>query len=46
MAKDVGEELADAALMRTRLHGSTVEASYAGAGTLGFGGARPVEMAG
>ena len=31
MVKEVGEELADAAFMRTRLHGSTVEASYAGA---------------
>jgi agmatinase len=31
MGKDVGEALADAAFRRTRLKGSTIEASYAGA---------------
>ena len=31
MGKDVGDALPDAAFMRQRLHGSTVEASYAGA---------------
>jgi agmatinase len=31
MGKDVGEALQDAAFTRTRLHGSTIEASYSGA---------------
>lgn len=31
MGKDVGEALQDAAFMRTKLHGSTIEASYSGA---------------
>ena len=31
MGKDVGEALQDAAFTRTKLHGSTIEASYSGA---------------